>query len=74
MQLSDNTTHLLLHFLMGQRKQLQKRTVREIRKESHTDPTFKELNLLKMNDIYRLQLLKCYFKYELYSLSKYFGI
>ena len=39
---------------------LQKRPVRIIRKESrlsHTDPIFEELNLLKINDIYRLQLL-----------------
>ena len=56
---------------------LQKRAVGIIRKESrlsHTDPIFKELNLLKINDIYRLQLLKCYFKYELISLSKYFDV
>ena len=36
---------------------LQKRAVRIISKEfrlSHTDPIFKELNLLKINDIYRL--------------------
>ena len=38
---------------------LQKRAVQIIRKESrlsHTDPIYKELNLLKINDIYRLQL------------------
>ena len=41
---------------------LQKGAVRIIRKKSrlsHTDPIFKELNPLKINDIYRLQLLKC---------------
>ena len=66
---------------MGQRKQsvskLQKRAVRIIRKESrlsHTYPIFKELNLLIINDIYRLQLLKCYFKYEHNSLPKYFDV
>ena len=56
---------------------LQRRAVRIIRKESrlsHTDPIFKELNLLKINDIYRLQLLKCYVKYEHYSLPKYFDV
>ena len=56
---------------------LQKRAVRIIRKESrlsHTDPIFKELNLLKINDIYRLQLLKCYFKYEHNLLPKYFDV
>ena len=56
---------------------LQKRAVRIIRKESrlsHADPIFKEFNLLKMSDIYRLQLLKCYFKYEHNSLPKYFDV
>ena len=56
---------------------LQKRAVRIIRKESrlsHTDPIFKELNLLKINDIYGLQLLKCYFKYEHNLLPKYFDV
>ena len=56
---------------------LQKRAVRIIRKESrlsHADPIFKELNLLKISDIYRLQLLKCYFKYEYNSLPKYFDV
>ena len=53
---------------------LLKRAVRVIRKESHTDPIFKELNLLKINNIYRLQLLKCYFKYEHNSLPKYFDV
>ena len=41
---------------------------------SDTDPIFKELNLIKINDIYRLQLLKCYFKYEHNSLPKNFDV
>ena len=52
---------------------LQKRAVRIIPKESrlsHTNPIFKELNLLKINDIYRLQL----FKYEHNLLPKYFDV
>ena len=56
---------------------MQKRAIRIIRKESrlsHTDPIFKELNLLKINDIYRLQLLKCYFKYEHNLLPKYLNV
>ena len=56
---------------------LQKRAERIIRKEPrlfHTDPIFKELNLLKINDIYRLQLLKCDFKYEHNLLPKYFDV
>ena len=54
--------------------QLQKRAVRIIRKESrlpHTDPIFEEWNLIKINVIYRLQLLKCYFKYEHNSPPRY---
>ena len=56
---------------------LQKRAVQIICKESglsHTDPVFKELNFLKINDIYRLQLIECYFKYEHNSLPKYFDV
>ena len=56
---------------------LHKKVVRIIRKESrlsHTDPIFEELNLLKINDIYRLQLLKCYCKLEHNSLPKYFDV
>ena len=74
LQFSNNTTYYLLRSSENNRvSKLQKRAVRIIRKESrlcHTDPIFKELNLLKINDIYRLQLLKCYFKYEHNSLPK----
>ena len=41
---------------------------------TNIDPIFKELNRLKINDIYRLQLLKCYFKYQHNSLLKYFDV
>ena len=54
---------------------LQKKAVRIIYKErllSHTDPIFKNLNLLKINDIYRLQLLKLYFKCKQNLLPVYF--
>ena len=44
---------------------LQKRALRVIYKcnfLSHTDPIFKDLGLLKVNDIYKVQQLKFYFK------------
>ena len=50
------------------------RIIRNESRLSHTDPIFKELNLLKINDIYRLQLFKCYFKYKHNSLLKYFDV
>ena len=56
---------------------LQKRAVRIIHKESrlsHTDPIFKEFNLLKISDIYCQQLFKCYFKHDHKSLSKFFDL
>ena len=54
---------------------LQKKAVRIIYKErrlSHTDPIFKNLNLLKINYIYRLQLLKMYFICKQNLLPVYF--
>ena len=54
---------------------LKKKAVRIIYKErrlSHTDPIFKILNLLKINDIYHLQLLKLYFKCKQNLLPVYF--
>ena len=54
---------------------LQKKAVRIIYKEhrlSRTDPIFKNLNLLKIDDIYRLQLLKLYFKCKQNLLPVYF--
>ena len=56
---------------------LQKKAVRIIYKErrlSHTDPIFKNLNLLKINDIYRLQLLKLFFKCKQNLLPVYFDL
>ena len=41
---------------------------------SHTDPIFKNLHLLKINDIYRLQLLKLCFKCKQNLLPVYFDL
>ena len=54
---------------------LQKKAVRIIyieRRLSHTDLLFKNLNILKINDIYQLQLLKLYFKCKPTLLPVYF--
>ena len=54
---------------------LQKKCVRIIKHSkfnAHTEPIFKELNLLKMNDIFLHQQLKFYFKYINNQLPDYF--
>ncbi len=53
---------------------LQKKCVRIIslsKYNAHTDPIFKELKLLKVTDIYTLQLLKFYYKYKHQQLPNY---
>ena len=53
---------------------IQKKAIRIITASSyisHTEPLFKQLNLLKVEDILTLQELKFYFKYNLGILSKY---
>ena len=39
----------------------------------HTDPVYKEFNLIKVNDIYNLQVLKFYHKVINNQLPKYFN-
>ena len=39
---------------------------------SHTDPIFKKLNILKINDLHNVQQLKLYFKYINNCLHAYF--
>ena len=54
---------------------LQKFAVRAIsnsRYNAHSDPLFKSLRLLKVSDIYELNLLKFHFKYKDDLLPKYF--
>ncbi len=40
---------------------------------AHTEPIFKKLELLKVEDILKLQQLKCYFKYRNNMLPWYFS-
>ena len=39
---------------------------------AHTDPIFKTLNLLKLPDLYRLQLYKLYYKIKKQTVPTYF--
>ena len=55
---------------------LQKRAVRIItasKYNSHTEPLFKQLNLMTLNDIFMSNALKFYYKYENGSLPQYFN-
>lgn len=48
-------------------QKLQKRAIRVVsgvKYNAHTDPLFKELNILKCQDIYKLQICKTYYKIE----------
>ena len=54
---------------------LQKRAIRLISNSkfnSHTEPLFKASNLLKLDDIFKLNVLKFYFKYKNDILPRYF--
>ena len=54
---------------------LQKRSIRTItcsKYNAHTDPLFKKLNLLKLADIFTVNLLKFYFKFVKKTLPGYF--
>ena len=56
-------------------EKLQKRAVRFITQSkylAHTDPIFIKLNLLKIQDIFKLNQLKFYYKYLTKSLPDYF--
>ena len=55
---------------------LQKRAIRNISKSNfraHTEPLFKEYNLLKVQDIYYIAVLKFYFKLVNNHLPHYFN-
>ena len=54
---------------------LQKKAIRIIcnsRYNSHTDPLFKQLNLLKIEDIFKVQCLKFFYKFENNKVPVYF--
>ena len=55
---------------------LQKKVVRIIsnnKYNAYTDPIFKYLNILKLNDIYKLQLAKFFYKYIKNELARKCG-
>ena len=55
--------------------QLQKRAIRVITLSkylAHTEPLFKNLNILKVEDIFRLQQLKFYYRFINVTLPDYF--
>jgi len=55
---------------------LQKKAIRIItnsKYNAHTEPLFKQLNILKVQDIFKLQQLKFYFKLRNNRLPTYFG-
>ena len=57
-------------------QKLQKWAVRSItcsKYNAHTDPIFIKLKLLKIHDLYKLNLLKFFFKYNENSLPNYFN-
>ena len=61
-------------FKIGRIEKLQKRAVRIItcsKYNAHTEPLFKTLNLLKVSDMFTLNLLKMYYKYKNQSLPFY---
>ena len=58
-------------------EKLQKRAVRFITQSkylAHTDPIFIKLNLSKIQDIFKVNQLKFYYKYLIKSLSDYFQL
>ena len=55
---------------------LQKRAIRNVTKSAynaHTEPLHKEQNILKIHDLYRLSILKFYFKLVNKNLPHYFN-
>ena len=61
-------------FKMGRLEKLQKRAVRITslsKYDSHTNPLFKKLNLLKLKDLFELNVLKLYYKYKNNNLPFY---
>ena len=60
-------SNLAWGFKMGRLNKLRKRAVRIItcsKYNSHTDPLFRKLNLLKAKDLFELNVLKLFYKYK----------
>ena len=63
-------------FKQNRLNKLQKRAVRVVSRSkynAHTEPLFKKLNLLKLDDIFKLNILKTFFNYTNETLPKYFS-
>jgi hypothetical protein len=63
-------------FDMSRLHKLQKRAIRIItcsKYNAHTEPLFKLLNILKLDDVFKINVLKFYFKYTHGELPHYFN-
>ena len=70
-----NYTILAWGYQCGRLEKNQKRLLRIItnsKYDAHTDPLFKQLELLKLSDLVTLNALKFYYKYSNMLLSEYF--
>ena len=59
----------------GRLKKLQKKAIRIITNSKylhHTTPLFKKLNLLKLEDMFKVNMLKWYYRYQNKQLPSYF--
>ena len=75
-QSNMNYSLLVWGFNCGRLKKMQKKFLRIITCSSynaHTEPLFKCLKLLKLEDLFVLNVLKFYYKYEHGKLPFYFG-
>ena len=79
LHVSNYTSSKLLYLLWGHEAtriyKLQKKAIRTIsmsKYNAHTEPIFKKLQFLKLNDIFKLQQLKFYYKLIKGDLPKYF--
>ena len=55
---------------------LQKKTIRVVTESNfiaHTNPLFKQLNVLKIKDMFKVKILKFYYKLSYGLLSKYYN-
>lgn len=66
---------LVWGFVSNRLEKLQKKIIRIISNSkfnAHTEPLFKRLNLLKVKDLFKLNVLKFYFKHQNSTLPAYF--
>ena len=71
-----NYSILVWGFKSSRISKLQKRAVRMIscsKYNAHTEPLFKSLNLLKVEEIFKIKILKFYYKYSQKTLPLYFN-